>query len=172
VARLTLAATQARNAEAATKETGSMKPLKVDSLERKQMLHFTALKNSNANEIRKRMEAGPLGGQTDAYINEYQDGTGEFYRYEASFSAMYVTLQNQRHDAQGAALSDAELNALPTPPAWLDDRSIALPPESADDNAWTKYVKTYAKDHGSTDDHWNNGLDMLVDAVKAGDPSP
>ena len=43
-----------------------MKPLKVDSLERKQMLLFIALKNSNANEIRERMKAGPLGSQTDA----------------------------------------------------------------------------------------------------------
>ena len=150
-----------------------MKPLKVDSLERKQMLHFTALKNSNANQVRDRMQAGPLGGQTDAYINEYQDGTGDFYRYEAAFSAMYLTLQNQRNGGAGAALTDAELNALPTPPAWMDDKALTIPPDSADSNAWGKYVKHYAKNHGYDGaDPWNAGQDMLVQAVKAGDPEP
>lgn len=150
-----------------------MKPLKVDSLERKQMLHFIALKNQNANEIRERMKAGPLGTSTDNYINQYEDGGGQFYRYEAAFSAMYLTLQNQRNGGGGAAYSDAQLNALPTPPAWMDVQTDPLPEESADTNAWSKYVKQYAKNHGYTGaDPWNAGQDMLVEAVKAGDPSP
>ena len=87
---------------------------------------------------------------------------------------MYVTLQNQRLGGGGAALSDAELTALPEPPAWLDQPAATAltPPESASTSTWTKYVKEYAKAHGNTGDVYDQGLDLLVEAVKAGNPSP
>ena len=147
-----------------------MKPLA--GLQRRQMLHLIALKNSNANEVRDRLNAELGKPTTDSYINAYSDGGGEFYRYEAANSAMYVTLQNQRLGGGGAALSDAELTALPEPPAWLDQPTTALPPESATTSTWTKYVKEYAKAHGKTGDVYDQGLDLLVEAVKAGNPSP
>ncbi len=148
-----------------------MKPLA--GLQRRQMLHLIALKNSNANEVRSRLDATLGEATTNNYINQYEDGNGQFYRHEAGNSAYYVTLQNQRNGGAGAAFSDEQLLALPEPPAWLDAPTTPAPPESSSTTNWTKYVRHYAKNNGYTGtDPWGAGLDMLVDAVKAGNPSP